>query len=136
MRILKSKAGKWILGILAFFILVFLFLAYSFRLIAVEDRYGDLQDIYWKSEDGDIVFNKLNSTSAIIEKDWHRMYVRINGKLIHVDEFLDPSNKYNFDVEIYRPNEILNGKNISKIEIENGIRNSSIEFIAKLKVKY
>lgn len=73
MTILKSKAGKWMFRILILLMMVFLFLAYSLRLVDVEDRYGDLQDIYWKSEDGDIVFNKLNSTSAIIEKDWHRM---------------------------------------------------------------
>ena len=102
----------------------------------VEDRYGDLQDIYWKSEDGDIVFNKLNSTSAIIDKDWHRMHAKVNGKLVDVEEFLDPNSKYNFDVEIYRPNESLNGRIISKTEIENGIKNSSLQFIAKLKVKY
>ena len=103
----------------------------------VEDRYGDLQEIYWKSENGDIAFNKLNSTSAIIAKDWKRIYVKINGKLIDVDEWLDPNNNYNFDVTIYRKNRSFEkSKKLNKIEIENGIRNESLELITELKFKY
>ena len=30
----------------------------------IEDRYGDLQELYWKSKDGDIVVNNLNSKST------------------------------------------------------------------------
>ncbi|MBD8082180.1 hypothetical protein [Chryseobacterium caseinilyticum] len=102
----------------------------------IEDRYGDLQEMYWKSENGDIVFNKLNSSSAVIEKDWRRIYVKINGKLINVDEWLDPNNKYIFDVVIYRPDKSLNGLNTDKREIERGIKNSGLELISELKVKY
>ena len=106
-------------------------------MMEIEDRYGDLQEIYWKSKDGDIVFNKLNSSSAVIEKDWRKMYVKINGKLVNIDEWLDPNNKYNFDLVIYRPKEGLeNTKNLNRIEIENGIGNSSLEFITELKYKY
>lgn len=62
--------------------------------------------------------------------------MKIDGNLVQVDEFLDPNNKYNFDVVIYRPNGSLNAKNISKVELEKGIKNSSLEFIVALKVKY
>ncbi len=137
MKTRKSKVGKWILRILIFLLLIFLFIAYNLRLMEVEDRYGDLQEIYWKAENGDIAFNKLNSTSAIIEKDWKRIYVKINGKLIDIDEWLDPNNIYNFDLAIYRPNRNwVKQKKLNRIEIENGIRNSSLEFITELKFKY
>lgn len=137
MKTRKSKVGKWIFRILILLILNFLFIAYNLRLMEVEDRYGDLQEIYWKSENGDIAFNKLNSTSAIIEKDWKRMYVKINGKLIDIDEWLDPNNIYNFDLAIYRPNRNWKQQEkLNRIEIENGIRNSSLEFITELKFKY
>nr|WP_315186872.1 hypothetical protein [uncultured Flavobacterium sp.] len=137
MKTLKSKVGKWIFRILILFILIFLFIAYNLRLMEVEDRYGDLQEIYWKTENNDIAFNKLNKTSAFIEKDWKRMYVKINGKLIDIDEWLDPNNKYDFNVAIYRPNRNWKKpKKLNRVEIENGIRNSSLELITELKFKY
>jgi hypothetical protein len=95
---------KWIARrILIFSFFLILFIGYGLYLMDVEDRYGDLQNLYWDSKDGDIIVNKLNSEIGIVEVDWHRIYVKKDTKLIHVEEWLDPENKNKYSVAIYRP---------------------------------
>ena len=96
--------------------------------MSVEDRYGDLQDLYWKSKDGDIAFNKLNSNIAIVETDLYTINVRIGEKLIAIDEWLDPNNQNVYDVAIYRPDE--------KIDNLKQFDKTKSNLVIELKVEY
>ena len=69
----------------------------------IEDRYGDLQNLYWDSKDGDLVLNKLDSSIGIVELNNRRIYVKDGNRLIHVEEWLDPNDKKKFQATIYRP---------------------------------
>ena len=109
-------------------IFFFCFIACNLRMMDVEDRYGDLQELYWKSKDGDIAINKLNSQSAIIETDWHRIDVKVGGKLIPIDEWLDPNNKNIYDIAIYRPE--------VKLETSEKFNLKESDLIIELKLKY
>lgn len=44
-------------------------------LMEIEDHYGDLQEIYFESENGDLILNKQNQTFGIISKNWKRANV-------------------------------------------------------------
>lgn len=125
----KNKVIKWIFTrilILGVFLLCFIF--WNLRYMSVEDRYGDLQDLYWKSKDGDIAFNKLNSDIAIIETDLYTINVRIGEKLIAIDEWLDPNNQNIYNVAIYRPKE--------KIENLKLFDKTKSDLVIELKVEY
>jgi hypothetical protein len=114
--------------ILILSVFLFCFIACNLRLMDIEDRYGDLQELYWKTKNGDIAVNKLNSKSAIIETDWHRINVKIDEKLIPIDEWLDPNNKNIYDIAIYRPDKKL--KSLEKFNVKES------ELVLDLKVKY
>ncbi len=114
----KRIIKRIVIGVLISSFCLFGFLFYGLHLMDVEDRYGDLQDLYWDSRDGDIIVNKLNSEVGIVELDWHRIYVKKGIKLIHVEEWLDPENKNKFSVAIYRPKreiEKIENLNISEV---------------------
>ena len=69
----------------------------------IDDRYEDLQNLYWDSKDGDLVLNKLDSSIGIVELNNRRIYVKDGNRLIHVEEWLDPKDKKKFQATIYRP---------------------------------
>ena len=110
-RILKRIA----ISILVFVIFVLTIVTYGLYLMDIEDRYGDLQDLYWESKDGDIILNEVNSKIGIIKFDNHRIFVKKEIRLIAIDEWLDPENKYKFKVAIYRPDDEI--KNIEKLTV-------------------
>jgi hypothetical protein len=70
----KRIIKRIVIGVLISSFCLFGFLVYGLHMMDVEDRYGDLQDLYWDSKDGDIIVNKLNSQIGIVELDWHRIY--------------------------------------------------------------
>jgi len=46
----------------------------------IEDHYGDLQELYYESKDGDIIVNKTTLEIGIIEKSWKRINIRTEKK--------------------------------------------------------
>jgi hypothetical protein len=86
----------------------------------IEDRYGDLQDLYWHSKDGDLILNKLNSNIGIVEHDNHRIYVK------------DGNNIRKFQVTIYRPEHpMIKPEDFKMIDLE-----SKCKLITGIAVKY
>jgi hypothetical protein len=98
----------------------------------IEDRYGDLQDLYWHSKDGDLILNKLNSNIGIVEHDNQRIYVKDGNKLIHLEEWLDPNDIRKFQVTIYRPEHpMIKPEDFKMIDLE-----SKCKLITWIAVKY
>lgn len=93
---------KIIVSLLILFLVITGIIVYGLQLMEVEDRYGDLQNLYWNSKDGDIILNKVNSKIGIVELDKSRIYVKENDRLIDLEEWLDPNDKKNFQAAIYR----------------------------------
>ncbi|HEX8333609.1 MAG TPA: hypothetical protein VF622_13395 [Segetibacter sp.] len=116
--------------ILSFFLI--LFIGYGLYLMDVEDRYGDLQNLYWDSKDGDIILNKLNSKIGIVELRKSRIFVKEGERLVDVEEWLDPEDKRKFQAAIYRPK-----LSIKKDEnFDRGSLNSGCKLITEVDVEY
>jgi hypothetical protein len=98
----------------------------------IEDHYGDHQELYYDSKNGDIILNNTTSEFGIVEKNWKRINIRTEKK--------DSTDLYNWiyqngietKAEIYRPKsgEIeLNG--ITYSELKKMIEKSELKFITK-----
>lgn len=66
---------KIILSLVIIFIGLFGLFVWSLYLMEIEDHYGDLQEIYFDSENGDLILNKETKKFGIITKNWKRAYV-------------------------------------------------------------
>lgn len=71
----------------------------------IEDHFGDLQEFYYKSKDGDLVINRSKSDFGILEKNWKRMYVKQKEartdfvNWIYKDGFLEGNEVYRTDLK-------------------------------------
>lgn len=118
-RLLKTVA----IGGLFLFLCLAAFVLYGLRLMSIEDRYGDLEPLYWESKDGDIIVNRSNAEMGTIECDWHRIYVKNNAGFFEIDEWLDRENKLKYNVAVYRPyNKIENINHLNIAELKTRAR--------------
>lgn len=85
----------------------------------IEDRYGDNQDIFYNSRQGDVVVNHDTKELGKIAKTWTRFYVINRNDTLDTNDWWDDK-----DIEIYRPVD----KNLS-------LDNLSYEDIDGLKTK-
>ena len=91
------------------------------HLMAIEDHYGDLQQFYYQSKEGDLILNHDNKKFGIIKKNSERIHV-VDDKKAEVDLY---NWVYIYDdfkeskIEVYRLEEPLN---ISKIDYEEVVR--------------
>tara|TARA_R110002051_G_C8538525_1_gene470746 strand:- start:324 stop:716 length:393 start_codon:yes stop_codon:yes gene_type:complete len=124
------KYGLLIFGIVI--ITVFGFIGFGLYSMEIEDHYGDLKELYYDSENGDLIVNKTTSEFGIIEKNWKRINIRTQQK--------DSTDLYNWvyqngtetKSEIYR---VKNGETelngITYSELEKRIENSDFKLIIK-----
>ncbi|TCC89325.1 hypothetical protein EZ428_16655 [Pedobacter frigiditerrae] len=80
----------------------------------IEDRYGDLQEIYFKSDSGDIIVNNLNKKTAEILLENNRVFVIENNQKLELEEWLDPDSKMKYNLDVYGDD----GKNNTKVHLE------------------
>ena len=121
----KVKIGLLIFGLVV--IATLLSMTYGFYLMEIEDHYGDNQEIYFQSRQGDIVVNRDKRELGTIEKDWKRIKIIDNPDTVDRWSWLTEDN-----IEIYRPR--INGltvKNLKYEDIENLIDDKKIELIIK-----
>jgi len=128
-----NKALKY--GLLIFGIVIITvvgFIGFGLYSMEIEDHYGDLKELYYDSENGDLIVNKTTSEFGIIEKNWKRINIRTQQK--------DSTDLYNWvyqngtetKSEIYRTKNgetELNG--ITYSELEKRIKNSDFKLIIK-----
>jgi hypothetical protein len=78
-----TKYTKRILISVSIFIIgSFTFVFYGLYLMDIEDRYGDLQQLYFDSKSGDIIVNNMNGKIGLIE--FHRRRIFLNTARVAV----------------------------------------------------
>jgi len=128
-----NKALKY--GLLIFGIVIITIvglIGFGLYSMEIEDHYGDLKELYYVSENGDLIVNKTTSEFGTIEKNWKRINIRTQQK--------DSTDLYNWiyqngaetKSEIYRAKNgetELNG--ISYSELKKMIEKSELKLVTK-----
>lgn len=128
-----NKVLKYGLLIFGIVIITFVgFVGFGLYTMEIEDHYGDLQELYYHSENGDLIINHTTSEFGIIEKSWKRINIRRQQK--------DSIDLYHW---VYRKgietkSEIYRAKSgetklyeITYAELQNRIENLDFELIIK-----
>ena len=130
---LMNKALKY--GLLIFGIVIITvvgLIGFGLYSMEIEDHYGDLKELYYDSEDGDLIVNKTTSEFGTIEKNWKRINIKTQQK--------DSTDLYNWvyqngtetKSEIYRAKNgetELNG--ITYSELKKMIEKSELKLVTK-----
>lgn len=66
---------KIVFSIIVVLFILFGVIFWSLHLMEIEDHYGDLQEVYFESKNGDIIINKETKQYGIITKNWKRANV-------------------------------------------------------------
>ena len=95
----------------------------------IEDHYGDLQEIFYASKDGDLILNKTTSEFGTIEKNWKR--IKVNGTKKETTDLYNwiYQNGVETKSEIYRPTKKLNLEEISLGQLTDLIKNKDLKYI-------
>jgi hypothetical protein len=94
-----NRKIKIILSILGLAIIsVCLLIGMGLYAMEIEDSYGDYQDFYYQSRQGDVVINRSTKEFRRIEKTWKRIYGIHNSDTTDLWNWLDKN-----EIEIYRP---------------------------------
>ena len=81
---------------------IVVFLIYNgLQLMAIEDHYGDLQDVYYKSETGDLIIGN-DKRVGFIKKLENRIYVDDNGCMKDLYNWVN-ENQQPLKFSVYRP---------------------------------
>lgn len=127
-----KKRLKVILGVTIAVVAIVAFLIVNgLQLMAIEDHYGDLQSVYYKSESGDLIVDS-NKRVGFIKKFSNRIYVEENGCMKDLYNWVN-QNKQPVSISVYRP-EITENlmKHPSFEEIENLIQKQELEPIISI----
>ncbi|SFI30645.1 hypothetical protein [Halpernia frigidisoli] len=132
-----SKLMKRIIIRLAIlFVGLISFVGYGMYLMDIEDRYGDLQQIYFDSKSHDIIINNLNGKTGIIKLENRRIYVKTGKQILDIDEWLDPENKFMYNIDIYRPENPNEFLNLKMEKFKQKVASERLKSISHLEVKY
>lgn len=132
MKFDKRLIRRIAIGVLLSVVFFFWMVIYGLRLMDIEDHYGELEELYWKAEDGDIIVNKITSQAGIVELDWHRIYVKKGEAVFDIGNWLGFYSKNKFNVAIYRPKtEISTADDLKISEIQ-----SHFQLITEINIDY
>ena len=98
-------------------------IAFGLHSMEIEDHYGDLQDVYFDSESGDIIVNKQTQKFGIITKNWKRTDV-----ITTENDTLDLN-------ELIYSNQVQNKYEVFRSEKELKIKELTLEKILDLRKK-
>jgi hypothetical protein len=107
---------------------VFGLIGFGLHAIEIEDHYGDYQEIYYESQNLDIIINEETSEFGIVGKSWKRLNIRTKEKdSTDLYTFASKASYYS-KIKVYRPKiEIekikqMEFNDIQKLIIENKIK--------------
>jgi hypothetical protein len=97
--------------------------------IEIEDTYGDNQDIFYNSKQGDIVVNNYSKELGQIAKTWTKLYVINKNDTLNINEWWDDKN-----IEILRPvDKDISVDNLSFADIDGLKKEKRLELIKRLR---
>ncbi|KAF2509479.1 hypothetical protein EYY60_13975 [Flavobacterium zhairuonense] len=109
-----NKVTKLLIRILTVVFILGFMVCQGLRLMDIEDRYGDLQDVYYDSESGDILINNLNKKTGKILLENNRVFVVDNDKKFELEEWLGPNSHWKCNLNVYGKD----SKSNTKVHIE------------------
>jgi hypothetical protein len=123
-----SKRIKIILTIVTLTLLTVVYLVFKgLHLMTIEDHYGDNQDVYFKSKQGDIVINRTLRELKGLEKNDNRIFFIDNGDTTDLYHWMG-DNK----IEVYRPkSKLSNATTLTLEDTEELIRKNDLVFVIK-----
>ncbi len=122
---------KIILSVIIIAFGIFGFIVWGLYLMEIEDHYGDLQETYFDSKNGDLIVNKKTKKFGFISKNWKRAYVitKQNDTLDLYD--LINTNGKEFDYEVFRSDTELDIQELSFEKIIELKDKNSIQTVIK-----
>lgn len=69
----------------------------------IEDHYGDYQEIYYESQNLDIIVNEETSEFGIVAKNWKRLNIRTKEKDSTDLYTFSSKASYYSNIKVYRP---------------------------------
>ena len=122
---------KVILSIIIIFIGFSMFIIWGLYLMVIEDRYGDLQQVYFDSKNGDIIINTQTKKYGIITKNWKRVNILTKeNDTIDLEDLIIINRKEN-KYEVLRSDEKLNIGELDFDKIIELKRNGILEDVIK-----
>ena len=122
---------KVILSIIIIFIGFSMFIIWGLYLMVIEDRYGDLQQVYFDSKNGDIIINNQTKKYGIITKNWKRVNILTKeNDTIDLEDLIIINRKEN-KYEVLRSDEKLNIGELDFDKIIELKRNGILEDVIK-----
>ncbi|MDO6804014.1 hypothetical protein Q4595_16330 [Wenyingzhuangia sp. 1_MG-2023] len=110
-------------------ILIFIILiSFGLYTLGIEDNYGDLQNLYYKSSDGNLILNRETKDFGIIKKDWKSIRVQTAENKSFDLGYWANQNENQYKIEVYDI-EKLEIKNLTYKHVENLIESSKAKFI-------
>ena len=120
----KIKYILYIIGVA--FIIFFGLIGMGIYMLGIEDTYGDLQKIYYKSETGDIIINRTKKEFGVLSKNWKSLNITTTKNL----KFDLNKWGYKDSIEVYRPyKEIGNLRSLKYNDILDKINSSRMLYI-------
>ena len=105
------------------------FIAFGLYSLEIEDTYGDNQDIFYSSRQGDLVVNHRTKEFGEIRKKWTRFYVVRKSDTLNINDWWDDK-----DIEIYRPaDRELTDESLLYEDLEGLIEKGKMKLIKKLR---
>jgi hypothetical protein len=105
-----------------------LILAFGMYSMEIEDTYGDNQDIFYNSRQGDMVINHDTKELGQITKTWKRFYVINHNDTLNINNWWGDKK-----IEIFRLiDNSISGNNLSYEEIDRLKRQKKIELHKRL----
>lgn len=135
MKSIKKILKRFIIFFLIITLGLSTYIYFGLKNLEIEDRYGDLQDIYWNSKNGDIALNKKNSKHAVIRKERYRVYVIVNNKKVDLEEWLNPT-ELDYEIETYRIKGKAVEQNFTSTQLEKLVKSPEATLIEEISVKY
>jgi len=121
----KVKIGLIIFGLVV--ATTIFSMTYGFYLMEIEDHYGDNQEIFFQSRQGDIAVNRDKRELGTIKKSWKRIYIIDNSDTVDIWSWLDKDRHLNEKAN----NQRTGWQNLKYDDIDNLIDDKKIELIIK-----
>ena len=122
LKIILTVFGLLIIGLGG----ILMFGMYSME---IEDTYGDNQDIFYNSKQGDIVINHDTKELGKITKTWTKFYVINNNDTLNINGRWDDKN-----IEILRPTDKdVSVDNLNYSDIEGLKIEKRLELLKRLR---